>query len=224
MKAQKNNFHHVFFEPYVGAKYSEGYRGNTILVVGHTYPCNDYNKICDYCGNRKLFFSMKPEGSYQCTSVIPNIVKEEYLAGGLNREQANTYERFERALMGKYEISKEERADLWERLAFYEFVQKATKNRTGYMKKNLYQNFLEAFNEVLNYIKPSHIIVWGNQYDFITTPAENNLETIGGTTYSWREYPIQDYGSAKMLKIHHPSQGFSWEKWHYVIEDFFTKR
>ena len=198
----------VFFEPWKGDNYEK--EKNKILIIGHNYPCNESCAVCPDCGNRTIH--------EKCIKVGSQAWLKEYLDGEGDVQQRRTFTNFERSYYNKHDISKEESCTFWHKVAFYNYVQKASKSRIGYMNKSDYDMSLNAFYEVLNQLKPNHIIVWGKVYGFI--PIEKTYQKFEIDKIEYIYSTIDK--NVKMLKIHHPSMFYSWQKWGHVIECFLA--
>lgn len=208
-----SNFRNVFFEPWVGHFYVNS--SPRLLILAHNYPCNEPYAVCANCGNR----AEHPH----CTQIGSKAWIYEYLNGKGLSWHRRTFDNFLRSYLNKYHFSDEDVKKFWESVAFYNYVQKAnsTHTRIGGMKSEDYIYSLDAFKEVLEILKPTYIITWGNVYHRI--PIQRIEHTIENNGKAYYYCEITDVTSVKtpiMLKIHHPSMFYSWSKWGKVISEF----
>ena len=210
---RKYDFNKVFFEPWIGKHYE--IEKTKILILAHNYPCNESCAVCSNCGNRIEHPSCIGIGSIAWIN--------EYLQGSGLARNRRTFDNFLRSYLNNYNFEKEDIIHFWNSVAFYNYVQKAnsTHTRIGGMKSEDYIYSLDAFKEVLEKLKPTHIITWGNVYHRIPIQRIEHTIENNGKAYNYCE--ITDVTSVKtpiMLKIHHPSMFYSWSKWGKVISEF----
>ena len=207
----------IFFRPWKGKDYANSkIDGKRVLVLGHTYPCNEKNltKVCDTCG-------VKPLKKY-CRSVTTKSINE-YRHGKLKIRHANTFRAFEKALIGN------ECSDIWDSLIFYNYVQKAFVNpdgRTGKCPMDYYRRSFEPLVNVLLKYQPKYVIVWGKpNHDFVIKLFKDNgykVESFNeGNDFVYEKVTIgvlQIY----FLRMQHPSMEFKPDFWHEKIELFLN--
>ena len=121
----------IHFSPYKGDYYEKGILGKKVLVLGHTYPCNEYltkegckeipnaeNLYCRGCGFTQRF----------CSGVTEETVKE-YMGNKWGREgrrRKATHTKFLKSLLPDiYHL------EAYRYVAFYNFVQVAVNANGG---------------------------------------------------------------------------------------------
>lgn len=217
----------VHFEPWEGPKYSNpGVKGKKILVIGHTYPCNDYlnkegckevpnkeNGFCRGCGFTQRF----------CSEVTKETVKE-YMGnmwqGRDGGRMKATHTKFLNSILP--EVPSKE---AYNYIAFYNFVQIAVNSngeRFGPTLDKYYELSIPPFLKTLAELQPDGLIVWGKPaYErlryllYVNGYIEGKIDTGDQFTvlYEGNEYPI--------MKIEHPSSpSFSTELWTSRIREF----
>lgn len=130
-----------------------------------------------------------------------------------------TFENFSAALLGCYYDSKEVES-VWNRIIYYNYVQVAVDAYNSKPTSKNYKDSIEGFKSVLSKYKPDIIIAWGGVYEKTPALGGKDIETIeaDGVRAKCYQYLLSDGKPCKMIKIHHPSMCFSWEKWHKVLE------
>ena len=135
---------HVKFEPWVGNKYTDGFCGRKILVIGESFYCSEEEAI----------------------ATLTTQIVEDYLAirkGDFrknNGDWTKTYLKFERSLVGE-ETKPEKSQEIWNSIAFYNYLQVPMSGARESGSPIDYKNAEKAFFEVLDELQPDLIIVWG---------------------------------------------------------------
>ena len=143
---------HVFFYPWVGKDYSTGgIFPKKILIVGESHYCG--NEDC----NGKCGFRDFPEGG--CENFTKDTIMK-YLSGDCTDGWTRTFKKFERSLINK-ETSLEESYQIWQSLAFFNYLQVAMEKARESGTMEDYKNAEKAFFEVIEELQPDLIIVWG---------------------------------------------------------------
>ena len=145
----------VFFEPWVGENYENGFNGKKILVLGDSHYCDKYNNCGNKCGNLNI-------DDDKCRNFTTNVVEHfiEYKNGGGHMPWMNTYTNFTNVLLGEKADNKAT-IEFWNSIVFYNYVQKAQPSREISPSDEDYNNSHPAFIEVLEEYQPDLIFVWG---------------------------------------------------------------
>ena len=205
----------VNFRPWIGKNYlSSGLDGKRILVLGESHYCTDSEK-CEKCERKEI--------ADECHAFTEDVLNA-YVYNYSGEKYEQTFLCFERAMAGKV-LTQEEREDLWNGMAFYNYIQVA---QTGPRQELVNTPESEpAFLEVLKELTPDAIIVWGKRL-YNTLPDWNGqhstLNEIDGHQADVWTYNI-DGKNIPALAIDHPScpRGKNWEFWHKVIKTFLGK-
>ncbi|MBE6195126.1 MAG: hypothetical protein E7140_05295 [Rikenellaceae bacterium] len=240
---ENKEYKYVKFLPWVGEYYKsgDGFQGKKILILGESHYCKEDDNRTHEC---KLYW--KENGgkcSYNCMnkdcySMTERLIKGEYLPF---REDRNAYildkegKRqkketkhlqtllcFERNVLNKY-TSREESIKFWHSIAFYNYMQHAQSGTQRPLENSDKENYEAAFNEVLNYLKPNYIIVWGKRLHNNNLLPDSEVSTIKVGKY---EIPIRkfavEYGVVQALIVEHPCCpcGKSRKKWHPILKEF----
>lgn len=201
---------HVFFKPWIGKNYqSGGIFPKKILVVGESHYCGG----CEECG-----LKYKPQG---CEAV--NTIKTiRLLLDGYTANWTPTYRKFERSLANK-ETTLEESNEIWESIAFFNFLQTAM---TDARESGTHEDYLEgqpAFLEVINELQPELIVVWGVTKLYKYLPDDGWIEgerlEIDGYNVKNGYYQLKNGHKSRVIFVYHPStsRGYSWDWWYKVI-------
>ena len=205
----------VFFEPWIGSCYDIGIRGKRIMVLGHVHVCGG----CNECGNlaergdcaRLTIRVMEDYFKWRKTGVIPSPGYEGWLKTFLN---------FAKAFFGYEPSIEEEQNELWNHVLFYNYVQSSVPDWNIKPTYEDYENSKVPFLEVIYDYAPDIIIAWGNgAYNYTPDGGVYDsplvYENIKAERYI---YTLKSGKKCTLMKIHHPSMFFSWEKWHEVIK------
>ncbi len=131
----------VYFEPWIGDNYWEGgIFGKRILVIGNSHYCEHRNECCN-CGVDGYSFDD------DCSSFTTNVVRQ-YLDNDGWEPWYNTFWKFECALCG-YETDNDDSSDIWNSIAFYNYLQTAVTSPSDPGNDYDYDNSEPAFWEVL---------------------------------------------------------------------------
>lgn len=206
---------HVFFDPWVGSCYDSGINGKKIMIMGHVHVCSD----CIECG----IIKDRDEG---CASLTNKAVKD-YIkwreTGEYKKEYKGwlkTYFNFAKAFFGYEPDFKQEKCELWDKVLFYNYVQRAVADWNQKPNSEAYEKSQVPFMEVINEYDPDIIIVWGADA-FNNAPYGGKdeepitFENIKAKRYI---YTLNSGKQCSMIKIHHPSMCFSSFKWHEIIK------
>lgn len=210
-------FDNVFFLPWVGCNYENGgIFKKRILVVGDSHYCSD----CTECG----VLNPKAKASeFECRNLTKDCI-EGYLDDSVSFQKwMGTFRRFERALSGNLSSTRSESKEIWQSLAFYNFVQAANKDkpREPYSQE-AYEKSLSCFWKVFEELNPEAVIVWGNRvwnqlppenWDY-TKPIDSYSE-VGTYKINGKEIPF-------ILSCHPSSSLFSYDKWVRIFKEFLS--
>jgi hypothetical protein len=196
---------HVKFEPWVGNKYTDGFCGKKILVIGESFYCSEEEAI----------------------ATLTTQIVEDYLAirkGDFrknNGDWTKTYLKFERSLVGE-ETTPEDSRTIWDSIAFHNYLQVPM---SGARESGLpidYKNAETAFFEVLNDLQPDLIIVWGVGKLFDNLPEDRWTWGKPLTEDGWNinngYYQLDNGKQTRCIAVYHPSTGYQWDWWHKVIK------
>ena len=197
----------VFFEPWIGENYYNGGNFNKrILVIGNSHYCK-YRSSCSSCGVDGYCF--EDSGCYNLTNDVIDL----YINRSHWQKWMITYQKFERALCG-YTTDSEDSKDIWNSIAFYNYLQTAVDNWKDEGNDDDYFSSEDAFWEVLEELRPDCIIFWGNRV-WNMAPAFNNDDEDS--------YELDDGTEIPVLFINHPSWvRFHWEEINTKINDFLN--
>lgn len=190
----------VYFKPWVGPNYETSER--KVLVIGDSHYCGS----CDRCGVRGN--CSLEEMSEACRNLTMNSVLD-YLAfrsdtGGKEIWMHRTYYRFDKLYYGKEEVSEEESVALWNRIAFYNFLQTAVSANPS-NKKYTNEDYAASSpmaTEVINELRPDVVIVWGARAWGAMTGEGWHAGANSYTGY----YTLADSHVVHCIKIIHPSR------------------
>lgn len=197
----------VFFKPWVGKNYhTGGIFKKKILVVGESHYCGG----CNECG-----LKYSPE----CDELTTTGVMEFYLAGNTDT-WTPTFKKFERSLVNK-ETTLEESRDIWNSIAFFNFLQVAM---NGSRQAGRHEDYIEgqkALSEVVDELQPDLIIVWGVTRMYQYFPSEGWIpgEEINIDGYNLKNGYYKTKGT-KVVFVYHPSTGYEWDWWYEALAPF----
>lgn len=199
----------VFFKPWIGKDYHNGgCFKKKILVVGESHYCDG----CDRC-------SGDPRTG-ECADFTSTVVRK--IVNGDITRWSGTFRKFERSLVGRNTTPKES-AEIWQSLAFYNYLQVAVKNPREAGEWYAYDQSETAFYEVLNELLPDAIIVWGvsRMWDNMPSQGWEKGEEIKVDNYSVKNgwYTLANGHRVRAIWVYHPSTSYSWEWWNNVIKE-----
>ncbi|WMI42572.1 hypothetical protein [Parabacteroides distasonis] len=199
----------VFFQPWVGTQYNNATK--KIMILGDSHYCRAavYVKECDSCAR-------KNSDCFNWTIIgLERILKGE----DFNRSH-NTYKKFEKAFLGNFNPTNEERREMWDSLIMYNFVQSAVSKARKSPSLTMYNESIDAFWSVLNQYTPNYVIVWGRRL-WKKLPSElKDTNICSFPEKSIKEYIYPNGHKIYFLSIYHPSGGFKIEYWKNHIKSF----
>lgn len=200
-------------------KNKEKRKYRTLPWVGQNYELGDYSN-----GKRVLVLGE----SHYCSSLddfVPeitiNVIKDLLDPNSEHEAYKNTYTKFAKAYSGIFgKLEDSDKVRIWHSLAFYNYVQfPITGPRTAPTEQE-FRDSEDAFWDVLEYLQPDLIIVWGQRlYKHLPNCGRQGQDVPAGDGKSietW-EYTLLNGHTIRVLPINHPSSGFNPEKWHRVI-------
>lgn len=195
MKSFSQNMSQINFEPWIGDNYKTPiYNDVPILVLGESH----YGRKNDY------------------SKELTKDLVERYLSGKINKSRFwTTVAQF---VANIHNSDKEfSKSKIWNDFAFYNYIQKIVGIQPRInpdLKK--FRESEKAFFQVIDKHKPKLVIALGSRLYSRMYPLYEKKVKIDEKT-SGRIYDIEGH---KFLctKVRHPSAGFSYGKWHTVIE------
>lgn len=174
-----------FFRPRVGKYYEEGFNGHRTLVLGQYLYCwrqeCAYREMCTVQGlSRQLdllcpLYSDKDDREYYRLSNSNLIEVDSYIEG----EDYSAFSAFTHRMLGLREhLSPSVRAGLWDRVAFYNYVQHYFPDPEVFeydVRKALLDRYFQAFACVLDELRPEVIYVWGDALKRILVERSSEL-------------------------------------------------
>lgn len=174
-----------FFRPRVGKYYEEGFNGHRTLVLGQYLYC--WRRTCIYrdkCTEKGLscqldllcpLYSDKDDREYYRLSNSNLIEVDSYIEG----EDYSAFSAFTHRMLGLREhLSPSVRAGLWDRVAFYNYVQHYFPDPEVFeydVRKALLDRYFQAFACVLDELRPEVIYVWGDALKKILVERSSEL-------------------------------------------------
>ena len=209
------NNNHVRFYPWIGSHYEDGLMGgNKVLILGESHYCDDVpegQKQRHNCPKESCHYCDLCYMDIECHLKTQDTIRE-FLRGIAYRAQRV----FGKRVIGRY-LSREEEFDFWNRIAFYEYIQYSqTGPRVPLNRGDPYVN-QEAFLELLDYLKPDRIIVWGKRFypflaHFFGQEVQVHPKFTRAFTMTIRNTPV--------LIMDHPSSSYCSWKWNDVLKPF----
>ena len=150
----------VFFKPWVGENYSQGYLGKKVLVLGESHYCDSIQDKDSQCGNAEKCLKIQ-----ECQEFTSNVLGRffDYKKGVGNREPWMTaFTRFTNIFLGE-QVKSSELLEFWDNVMFFNYVQIAIKDKRISPTEKDFATAEKAFFEILEEYKPDLIIVWGDR-------------------------------------------------------------
>ena len=216
----------IHFSPYKGDYYEKGIHGKKVLVLGHTYPCNEFltkpgckeipnaeNSYCRGCGFTQRF----------CSGVTEETVKEYMENKWVEREGGRrkaTHTKFLKSILPDIH-----HLEAYKYVAFYNFVQiavNASGELIGQADEKYYELSVEPFLKVLELLQPDCIIIWGKPVFYILQSYLEKLGLIVNRSQTDYHFTIH-YNEKKyqVMRILHPSSGgYNISMWTDKIKEF----
>lgn len=199
---------------YKGNLYESGFNGKRVLVIGHQKKNDDvpqkniYKDECIKCRHceTKVGVCYSEEDNVE---IIDEVIKNKW-----PKEVLKPYLCFARLLTQNYSLdpNSAEWKTFWGKIAFFNYIQRHSVNTTGKDEPQEYEKMLNNCIEHIEQLQPDVVFCWGSYfYPFIERRAIR------------KEGPIcvLKLNSGKdvfVVKIHHPSQGFSYPDHRKLLE------
>lgn len=194
----------INFIPWMGNNYIHGFRGKRVLVLGESHYCASPSNASPW--------------------ITREIIKDLIDPSSEHEAYKNTYTKFAKALSGQFgRMSADARAELWNRVAFYNYVQFALTGPRVSPTDTQFKLSEQAFREVMEMLQPECVFAWGHRlYNHLPGYGRQGEDVRGadGTAFETWVYPLQSGREVRVLGIDHPSVGFTPEYWHDVMMRF----
>lgn len=114
----------------------------------------------------------------------------------------------------------------WSKVAFYNYIQDIVGATSGIQPTAaMFVSALTGFRSVLNYLKPTHILVLEKRL-WLNLPtnllSSRDIVTFGGVSREIATFEF-DGGGASATWINHPSRS-SPKRWHPIVKDFLATK
>lgn len=194
------------FAPFVGAFYQK--QSFKILTLGESH----------YFGEEDMQRFHTDRQNPKITDITQNVVRQflDYKNGKTSfHKWMNTFTKYANALANQ-KLSPQECVEIWEKTAFYNFVQTPMTNPRISPTQEDFKNSRSAFEKVLKDLQPNFIIFWGhrlwNNFEKDNYSVENGVNYL---TYNGKKYPF--------LVVPHPSSTAFNENTYSEIQKFISK-
>lgn len=201
----------VFFKPWVGKNYKQGYENKKILVLGESHYCGG----CDECGNLQNFDN-------ECREFTTRVINKflSYKKGEADHDNwMRTFTRFTNVLFGE-QVENQIIIEFWNSILFYNYVQNASIGEPRISPKEKdFSNNETAFFEVLQEFQPDLIIVWGERlWDKMSANGKWGNEVLDGKYGKLYYYNSKDKNIPTFPIFHPSSSAFSYDCTPYLQE------
>lgn len=215
-----------FFQPRIGAKYTEGIKGVKTLILGASFYCKSTDcKFFDICTvDSRPFDEICPD--YACNhlklSDSATIEVDSYLDIDGKYRSYGTFTQMMREALddSRYQTS----ADIWEHVAFYNYVQHILPTTITPSFYDGYEDDFAALVQVIKQLQPQLIIVWGKPVrDALDTMLNGHIQHLDDGYY--QHMATIKGKQIKFLYLHHPSyRGLndSWDEHIHHLKNSFV--
>lgn len=193
----------IKFLPWVGNHYSDGFAGIKTLILGEShYQWDCKRNINNWREVTQQLVQEQTDGKY--TKAFWTKTAMTFLG---------------------HIPSLADKKSFWDSVSFYNYVQESAGNGPRIAPANgSWNSSIDAFKEVLEFLKPNFILVlgvrsWRRLPDLERVPGENVEGAPRKTTWC---YP-NSAGSSLAYGINHPSSGFNARKWHPHVKAAMKK-
>lgn len=216
----------VKFLPWIGKDYEKGLsydkewklilpneqqNGKKILVLGEYHYIED--DVYDPYEDSWTLFTRK--------------VIDDFLGNTIRQRWMNTFVKFERSIFGRI-INREESRDVWNHMAFYNYVQIPVSHVKRIPSKNDYAISAIPFFETLLDISPDIIIAWGKSLYWNLPESQEQLMIKGNEgekikidnheVQTWVYHLEKSSKTVLLIPVANPSRSYLWEFWNQVIK------
>lgn len=205
----------VRFLPWVGKNYEKRlFFGKKILVLGESHNCGKEGCTREECESKEAFI--------ECRNMTNNTMKVFFERPERHKPWMNTYTKFERSLFGEW-TNAEDRKEIWDAVAFYNYLQYSVDGSRKAGEDDAYEKAIVPFYQVIDFLKPEVIIVWGQRLWYNLPGDErweecDSIKMYDGYNIENGFYKLSNGDKAKVFQVNHPSSGYTWEYWHKVIK------
>lgn len=213
----------IYFGPWIGKGYEQGsVFGKKTLVLGNSHYCkNDskreyakYYEEAKDCINNNCC-KLRIPGC--CYNTINSVYEDGYLNFHINLLSVLLNES-PSSIKEQYEIKRK----LFDKIAFYNFIQEALCNGSSIADTYKYMNSESQFFEVLEKLRPELIIALGVSKMWSSMPSINWCESDYKEYNKCGFYILKDRYKVPIIWIKHPSARgyYDYEYYHKCIADF----
>lgn len=186
-----------FFEPWIGEKYEEKFLGGRTLVVGVCHFCTTPCEFHHLCGTAagiremdskcpvysKLEDAEKEKGHFRLSN-SNNIEIQSFIDGDAPYPSYKLFTCYMTRCTG--ELSREKRKELWEHVAFTNFLQFFHDDRDMLPSEpQLYDEAYPALREVVADIKADVVYVWSDKIKDCLKKHKEDIRYLGKTNLSF---------------------------------------
>ena len=142
------------------------------------------------------------------TDAIPEITHNVIEQVKNGNEKYNAYTAFEKVMLGKADVSKNDADQLWESLLFYNYVQYPMPTPTTSPSSAQFREAGAPFLQVINDYSPDAIIVWGRPlYNWLPQQGHQGPDlTVGGAQLETWVYTLYNGKAVKVMYMDPPSK------------------
>ena len=171
------------------------------------------------------------DSHYGTTNVVSNTTKEvvrRYLKAEEKESWFSTFTKGLEALIGQnLKENTELTARLFHSICFYNYVQTPMTEAREKPALEEYQNSADPFFQTLEELQPDIVVVWGARL-WNNLPWDKleyrNCEKINNYKLYSCTYTLSTGKKVLLLRIYHPSSGFSWKKWYECLRQYIHKK
>ncbi len=212
---ENTNNSHVRFYPWIGTRYEDGLEGGIkVLILGESHYCDDTP------GGQKQKHDCPMDSHHYCDLCYMDIechFKTQDTIRELFRGSACKAQRvFASRVKGKL-LSREEENDFWNRVALYEYIQYSQTGPRVPLNHGDRSVNKDAFLEVLDYLKPDKIIIWGKRFYWA---LEQAFEVKAQVYPEFARAFTMTINNTPVLIMDHPSSRYCNWSWTPVLQRF----
>ncbi len=151
------------------------------------------------------------------TEIVTDLFDEESEHEGYK----NTYTKFIRALVGRDISTSSEKREAWNSVLFYNYVQTPISGARVRPTAAEFNASAEALFEVLEHYRPDVVLVWG--YDLYNNLPRKGMQGADAQGVETWIYELSDGKRVELLRMLHPSAGYSPSEWHKSIIEIINR-